>query len=75
MYKQIGPRYIESCGQCLRSLENPDLWQQQCVVYSPDKYFLGQYTMTKTCQSCENQNCAAYVYPGGQYAGQLYYSS
>jgi hypothetical protein len=77
MYKQIGPRYIETCGQCLQSLENPEIWQQQCVVYSPEKYFLDQYTMTKTCQNCTSgqygQNCAAYVHPGGQYAGQLLY--
>jgi hypothetical protein len=67
--------YYEICGNCVPSDEDPDIWQQQCVVKNGQRYPLLYYTMTKTCAKCQLKNgvktCQNYKQPGGVYQGSF----
>ena len=76
-----GPnKYIEDCGPCLPNENNPDIWEQQCVVKNSQGYNLDYYTMSKTCASCHNtghgvKSCSTFQQPQNIYTGTAKYNT
>jgi hypothetical protein len=70
--------YVEMCGPCLPTDNNPDQWEQQCVVKNAQGYNLDYYTMTKRCSTCVDlpdgvKSCSTYVHPGNRFMGTKTY--
>ena len=66
--------YVEACGPCLPTENNPDQWEQQCVVKNAQGYNLLYYTMNKRCSTCNNlgdgvTSCSTFLQPGNRFQG------